>query len=292
MFKSRIALCLLFMFAYKDAHAQTSKSAPPAQASLIEGAVTPQNTPRFGLKITLGAGYKTYWRTAGESGISPVLEWSGSENIKTITVSWPTPDLLFEGGISFNGYADSLLIPLEVSPQNREKPIKLRLSLSYAVCKTQCIPLSAHITYDTSAGLSPDIKQKNDLEIQAARAQTPTLVELDQIHEGLSIKSTSLIVDAAQKPQKLRVEIAAASTTALNLFVEAPASWVLGTAVMGTDSNNTYFDVPILYAPSLHAAQSPAFTFVLSRAAAAQSPPALRRSAIEVKTSAKIVVTP
>ena len=46
---------------------------------------------RAGVEIKLQPGWKTYWRYPGDSGVPPVFDFSASENVKTVTVLYPTP---------------------------------------------------------------------------------------------------------------------------------------------------------------------------------------------------------
>src|SRR4030081_1467168 len=44
-----------------------------------------------GIAFQLQPGWKTYWRTPGDSGVPPRFEFSTSENIEAATVMWPGP---------------------------------------------------------------------------------------------------------------------------------------------------------------------------------------------------------
>ena len=41
---------------------------------------------RAGVEIKLKPGWKTYWRYPGDSGVPPVLDFSESQNVKSVTV--------------------------------------------------------------------------------------------------------------------------------------------------------------------------------------------------------------
>src|SRR3954462_12936697 len=53
---------------------------------------------RAGVEIKLKEGWKTYWRYPGDSGVPPVLDFSNSQNLKTVTVRYPGPPRCAEGG--------------------------------------------------------------------------------------------------------------------------------------------------------------------------------------------------
>src|ERR1700675_1991382 len=73
---------------------------PHAQARLIAGSVMKSADATYlhaGVEIRLDAGWKTYWREPGDSGVPPTFDFSGSENVKSVTVEWPAPARLPDG---------------------------------------------------------------------------------------------------------------------------------------------------------------------------------------------------
>ena len=46
-----------------------------------------------GVAFQLQPGWKTYWRTPGDSGVPPRFDFSKSENVKSATVLFPAPSL-------------------------------------------------------------------------------------------------------------------------------------------------------------------------------------------------------
>src|SRR6201995_3728952 len=66
-----------------------------------------------GIAFQLQPGWHTYWRTPGDSGVPPRIDFSKSENIEAVTILWPAP-IKFEdgsGGISL-GYQKQGVLPL------------------------------------------------------------------------------------------------------------------------------------------------------------------------------------
>src|SRR5437660_8598219 len=98
-----------------------------------------------GIAFQLEPGWKTYWRTPGDSGVPPRFDFSKSENIEAVTVLWPAP-LKFDdgaGGYSL-GYHNQVVLPLRIVAKNADKPVTLRAAISYAVCEKLCIPVEAN----------------------------------------------------------------------------------------------------------------------------------------------------
>ena len=97
-----------------------------------------------GIAIQLQPGWKTYWRTPGDSGVPPRFDFSKSDNVEAVTVLWPAP-MKFDdgaGGVSL-GYKQQVVLPLRIVAKNAEKPVTLRADINYAVCDKLCIPVDA-----------------------------------------------------------------------------------------------------------------------------------------------------
>src|SRR5471032_1268620 len=97
-----------------------------------------------GIAFQLQPGWKTYWRTPGDSGVPPRFDFSKSDNIEAVTVLWPAP-LKFDDGAGGQslGYHDQIVLPLRIVAKNAEKPVTLRADINYAVCAKLCIPVEA-----------------------------------------------------------------------------------------------------------------------------------------------------
>src|SRR6516162_6570176 len=68
-----------------------------------------------GIAFQLQPGWKTYWRSPGDSGVPPRFDFTKSDNIEAVTVLWPAP-MRFDdgaGGVSL-GYHDQIVLPLRI----------------------------------------------------------------------------------------------------------------------------------------------------------------------------------
>jgi DsbC/DsbD-like thiol-disulfide interchange protein len=98
-----------------------------------------------GIAIQLQPGWKTYWRTPGDSGVPPRFDFTKSDNVEAVTVLWPAP-MKFDdgaGGVSL-GYKQQVVLPLRIVAKNADKPVTLRANINYAVCDKICIPVEAN----------------------------------------------------------------------------------------------------------------------------------------------------
>ena len=97
-----------------------------------------------GIAFQLQPGWKTYWRTPGDSGVPPRFDFSKSENIEAVTVLWPAPTKFDDGAGGHSlGYRGQFLLPLRIVAKNADRPVTLRADIDYAVCEKLCIPVQA-----------------------------------------------------------------------------------------------------------------------------------------------------
>src|SRR6202521_3379719 len=137
---------------------------------LVAGNVPNGETLRAGVELRLAAGWKTYWRYPGDSGVPPVFDFSKSENVKSVALSWPAPHRFTDEGGSSIGYKGGVVLPLRVVPENPRRPVTLRLDLDYAICERLCIPAKGSARLEL--GRAPSL-QDTALAAAPARGATP-----------------------------------------------------------------------------------------------------------------------
>jgi Uncharacterized protein predicted to be involved in C-type cytochrome biogenesis len=120
----------------RDAHSALRLLAGSRSGSVLLG----------GIAIQLQPGWKTYWRTPGDSGVPPRFDFSKSDNVEAVTVLWPAPRKFDDGaGGTALGYKQQVVLPLRIVAKNADKPVTLRASINYAVCDKLCIPVEANV---------------------------------------------------------------------------------------------------------------------------------------------------
>jgi suppressor for copper-sensitivity B len=93
---------------------------------------------QMGIMARMPEPWKTYWRTPGEGGELPRIEWSSKSNIESWEWHWPTPQRLDSGGISILGYQREVFFPLTFKVSDPTKPINLKGTLNFPMCTTIC----------------------------------------------------------------------------------------------------------------------------------------------------------
>ena len=206
------------------------------QSRLIAGAMNKDGAAAFlraGIEIKLDPGWKTYWRDPGDSGAPPTLDFSGSENVKSVSVQWPAPERFPDGaGGNSIGYLDHVILPLRVVPQDAAKQTLLHLKLGYDICSNICIPVEA----DLKLPLRGDGAE--EAAIEKAEIRVPRRVALGQIPAKEAAEETNgqgdrlAILAVHRQPgdahDRVVVDVAAPIGVTVNLFAEGPNSdWSL-----------------------------------------------------------------
>ena len=165
-----------------------------------------------GIAVQLDPGWKTYWRTSGDSGVPPRFDFSKSDNIEAVTVLWPAPTKFDDGaGGTSLGYHDQVVLPLRIVAKNADKPATLRADISYAVCEKICIPIEANAELAFASVASTE-----DSVLSAA---------LDTVPKPASVGDPNpLTIRDVKREGKstVLVDVVAPDAKAVNLFVEGP----------------------------------------------------------------------
>jgi DsbC/DsbD-like thiol-disulfide interchange protein len=171
-----------------------------------------------GVAVQLDPGWKTYWRTSGDSGVPPRFDFSKSENVEAVTVLWPAPTKFDDGAGGFSlGYHDQVVLPLRIVPKTNDKPVTLRANINYAVCEKICIPVEAstELTFASVASTEDSVlfAALDTVPKPASVGDPNPLTIRDVKREG---KSTVLI------------DVLSPDARMVNLFVEGPTpDWAL-----------------------------------------------------------------
>ncbi len=193
-----------------------------------------------GIEIALEGDWKTYWRSPGDAGLPPTLDWKGSQNLASATLLYPAPQRVTVLGIQTFGYKHDVVFPLDLAVAQKGKPLDLKLALDVLVCAEQCIPKHFDLTLGIPAGAAtPDV----DAQILAkAHAAVPG----DSRTSGLSIVSAEEVSDKG----KAALEVKATSDQPFaqpDIVPEVEPDANLGTprAAFTADRRAVVFDLPL-----------------------------------------------
>lgn len=109
-------------------------------------------TIEAGLAFQLKPGWHIYWRTPGDAGYPPRIDWSGSDNIGQPSISWPAPTRFVLAGLQNYGYFGQVVLPISAPLAHPGKPAKLAALVDYLACDKLCVPLQARLEVTLPAG--------------------------------------------------------------------------------------------------------------------------------------------
>ena len=165
-----------------------------------------------GIAFQLEPGWKTYWRTPGDSGVPPRFDFSKSENIEAVTVLWPAPTKFDDGaGGHSMGYHNQVVLPLRIVAKSADKPVTLRADINYAVCEKLCIPVEA------SAELA--------IASVASTEDSALFAALDTVPKPANVGDPNpLTIRDVKRDGKstVVVDVVSPDTREVSLFVEGP----------------------------------------------------------------------
>lgn len=155
------AATLAMLFGVAPARAEGGPLSGILKAELLPGWRTQTGSHMAALRLTLGQGWKTYWRAPGDAGIPPDFHWQGSDNIGAVRIHWPKPSVFDFNGLKTIGYAREVVLPIEIWPQRAGAPITVAAQVDLGVCRDICVPaslaLGAELTPAT-VGTDPAIR--------------------------------------------------------------------------------------------------------------------------------------
>src|SRR6478752_9000183 len=171
-----------------------------------------------GIAIQLQPGWKTYWRTPGDSGVPPRFDFSKSDNVEAVTVLWPAPQKFDDGaGGTSLGYKHQIVLPLRIVAKNADKPVTLRADINYAVCEKLCIPV------DAKAELAfASVASTEDANLSEALNTVPKPANVGDPNP-LTIRDVK-----REGKANVLVDVSAPDGKEVSLFVEGPTpDWAL-----------------------------------------------------------------
>ena len=101
---------------------------------------------RLGLHVIPKPGWKLYWRSPGDAGYPPKIDWSGSDNLANVRMFWPAPHRFSTGGLDTIGYEGELVLPILAHVQSPNEPLVLNAAIDYLTCDDLlCAPVSVQL---------------------------------------------------------------------------------------------------------------------------------------------------
>ena len=247
LFRKRVFILLvsfIFCLPYLTSGTFAQSNKTGSTVDMLDAGTLPVGLRLVGIQIHLDPGYKTYWREPGDSGLPPVFDWQGSENVATVDVRWPVPVRFADGSGSSIGYKDSVILPVLVTLRDTAQRARLKLKIDYGICAELCVPALG----EGELPLLPDAMVTPHRErVEAALGTVPQSARL-----GDGVLPGVVGIEPDVKETVLRVKVARlAGSREPDLFVEGPKGWYFGQPVLSGATDGTELDwlVPVEQKP-------------------------------------------
>ncbi|MCG3864680.1 MULTISPECIES: protein-disulfide reductase DsbD domain-containing protein [unclassified Photobacterium] len=132
----------------------TNPQHPPVQVRLVlTGEKDLANHTVQGLlEVKLDKDWKTYWRSPGEGGVAPSINWDMSSNVESVDWQWPMPKRYEFLGVETLGYKHDVIFPLSIHIKDMNKPVFLAGKLTMSSCTSICVLTD----YELALDFNPD----------------------------------------------------------------------------------------------------------------------------------------
>ena len=112
------------------------------QLLLSADTAKPGDTIWAGVDMKMDAGWHTYWKNPGDSGIATTIKWDLPPGVTAGEIQWPLPEKLPPAEVTTYGYENEvmLLVPLTLATNLPPGPLVLKVDVAWLECQEQCVP--------------------------------------------------------------------------------------------------------------------------------------------------------
>ncbi len=209
-------------------------------------AVGEADTVALGLQFQLNDGWKIYWRSPGDAGFPPRIDWAGSANLADARISWPAPVRFSVLDLETVGYKHEVVLPITARLERPGDALQFHAAVDYLACSDICVPYSADLTMAVPAGPA------NAGEFANLISRYENQVPESRAARGLDIDGLTVL---AGQPEAM-VRLTATSTQPFSkpdAFLEGPPELAFGapTVTLGNDGLAATLDMAVFGTESL-----------------------------------------
>jgi len=209
-----------------------------------EPSISAGETVQLGLQFELAPHWKIYWRSPGDAGFPPELDFAGSDNLAGATVAWPAPRRFSVLGLETMGYEGAVVLPITARLERPGQELHLSAALRYLTCETVCIPYETVLHLDLPAAAGASVRPAFRDLIEHYQALVPG----DGAATGLHLDGATF--EAGVKPT-LVLRLAADPPLAQpDAFIEGPDSLSFGKPILeaAADPRHPLLRLPVFLA--------------------------------------------
>lgn len=230
---------------------------PPVEVRyMLTGQNDPQaNTVEALLEVKLDTGWKTYWRSPGESGVAPSIDWSLSNNLTGVDWHWPMPKRYEFLGVETLGYKKRIVFPMTLHVENINKPVFLSGKLTMSSCTNICVLTDYELTLDFNPATLSASEEAMHLYNQGMShvPKQSSAISVEQISWDRSNQTLSIVATNPQGWKQPDIFIDGDSQQAKDSSFNTPTIHVEGNQFIAQMKVSSWFGTPDLLNQTLNA---------------------------------------
>ena len=126
---------------------------PHSTAELIPEvqSIRPGEPFTVALRITMDAGWHSYWLNPGDAGQPASIDWEIPSGFRAGDIRWPYPRTVEESTVVSYGYEDEVVLLTEISPprfMTTGQMVKFAATARWLVCNNICLPARADLKFE------------------------------------------------------------------------------------------------------------------------------------------------
>lgn len=178
-----VALVAVALFACETRAQVAGTGVPGLEADLVRAelvsdaeALAPGQRFRLAVRLVPAEGWHLNWLNPGDAGLAPGVHWELPEGFVAGPPAWPYPERFRTGPLVIFGYAEELLLVVDVRTPATITPgssLEFRADVSWLACADACIPGSATIALTLPVRAAPAGNATWLPRIDAALAKSP-----------------------------------------------------------------------------------------------------------------------
>lgn len=155
--------------------------APHIEVALLSESASVQPGESFSVGVLLDpeAGWHTYWRNPGDTGLPTRVTWTLPDGVSAGELQWPFPERADYQGLTNYGYERPALLIADISvPSNYSRDsLAVEAQVDWLVCEEVCIPGQGVV--DISIPIGESALSGNAGQFVATRAAHPTSLQFE-----------------------------------------------------------------------------------------------------------------
>ncbi|MEQ5326659.1 MULTISPECIES: protein-disulfide reductase DsbD domain-containing protein [Proteus] len=230
MFRSFVMALVLTLFTLSTSQAADTGWLTMPDNSHAQVRATAQKSPtgdvKMLLEVQLESGWKTYWRSPGEGGVAPEINWP--QDVSAMIWHWPSPSAFDVAGIHTQGYDKQVVFPIELTSAHADR---LTGILTLSTCSNVCILTDYTLDLDLTEPAPADF------EWQYSQAMAKIPVGTGLVSSVSSDYNNSQLTISLQREQGAWVKP--------NIYLDPPEGMLYGIPHLNQKDNNLFVTVDV-----------------------------------------------